>query len=190
MLDPEALFLVDDQQAEVLELHVVAEQAMGADDAVDLAGLDALDHLLRLRGGEEARQHLDADREAGEPVGERVAVLRGEQRGGSEDGDLLAVLDRLERGADGDLGLAEPDVAAHEAIHRVRQFHVALDVVDRGALVGRLHERERLFHLGLPRRVLGERVALGVDPLLVEHDEFLGDLAHGRADAALRLGEV
>ena len=29
-----------------------------------------------------------------------------------------------------------------------------------------------------------------VDPLLVEHDEFLGDLAHGRADAALRLGEV
>ena len=70
------------------------------------------------------------------------------------------------------------------------EFHVALDVVDRRALVGRLDVRERLFHLGLPRRVLRERVALGVDPLLVEHHEFLGDLADRRADAALGLGEV
>ena len=47
------------------------------------------------------------------------------------------------------------------------------------ALVGRLDEREGLLHLVLPRRVLAERVALGVDPLLVQHDELLGDLAHG-----------
>jgi hypothetical protein len=33
-------------------------------------------------------------------------------------------------------------------------------------------------------------VALGVDPLLVEDHELLGDLAHGRAHPALRLREV
>ena len=37
VLHAEALLLVDDQQAEVLELHVVGEQPVGADDAVDLA---------------------------------------------------------------------------------------------------------------------------------------------------------
>ena len=36
--DAEALLLVDDQQAEILEHHVLRQQAMGADDDVDLAG--------------------------------------------------------------------------------------------------------------------------------------------------------
>ena len=58
------------------------------------------------------------------------------------------------------------------------------------ALVGRLDVRERLLHLVLPRRVGAERVADAVHPLLVEHDELLGDLAHRRADPALGLGEV
>ena len=175
---------------EILELHVVREQAVRADHAVDLAALDALDHLLGLAGGEEPRQRLDADREPGEPVGERVAVLGREQRRRCEHGDLLAVLDRLERGTDRDLGLAEADVAAQQPVHRVGELHVALDVVDRRALVGRLDVRERLLHLGLPRRVLRERVALGVDPLLVQHHEFLRDLADRRAHLALGLREV
>ena len=68
--------------------------------------------LRACAGVRKRRQHLDPHRVAGEAVGERVAVLAGEQRGGREHGDLLAVLDRLERGPDRDLGLAEPDVAA------------------------------------------------------------------------------
>ena len=70
--NPEVLFFVDYEQAEILELHVVGKEAVGADDAVDLTGLDPFDHLARLAGREEPRQHLDPDREAGEPVGERV----------------------------------------------------------------------------------------------------------------------
>ena len=45
VLDAEALLLVDDQQAEVLELDVGGEQAMGADHAVDLAGAQPLDDV-------------------------------------------------------------------------------------------------------------------------------------------------
>ncbi len=37
---------------------------------------------------------------------------------------------------------------------------------------------------------MAEGEAFGVDPLLVQHDELLGDLADGGADAALGLGEV
>ena len=183
-LHAEALLLVDHQQPEILEHDAVLQQAMGADDAVDLAGLQALDDLLRLLRGEEAAEHLHTNRVAGEAIGERVAVLRGEQRGGREHRHLLAVLDGLERGADGDLGLAEPDVAAHQPIHREGALHVDLDVVDGLALVGRLDEGERLLHLVLPRRVHAERVAGGVDPLLVEHHQLLRDLAHRAAHLA------
>ena len=45
-------------------------------------------------------------------------MLGGEQRRGDEHRDLLAVLHRLERGAQRHLGLPEPDVAADEAVHR------------------------------------------------------------------------
>ena len=84
-------------------------------------------------------------------------MLVGEQRGRHEDRHLLAVLHRLERGPHRDLGLAEPDVAADEAVHRDRPLHVGLDVVDRVQLVGRLLVRERLLELALPRRVGRER---------------------------------
>ena len=70
------------------------------------------------------------------------------------------------------------------------EFHVALDGFDRRALVGGLDVGERLLHLVLPGCVLGERVALGVDALLVEHHELLGDLAYRGADLALGLREV
>ncbi len=85
-------------------------------------------------------------------------MLLREQRRRHEHRDLLAVLHRLEGRSYGDLGLAEPDVAADEAVHRRLAFHVLLHVGDRLELVGRLDVRERLLHLALPRRVGRERV--------------------------------
>ncbi len=190
VLHPETLLFVDDEQAEILEVDVGRQQAMRADDAVDLAGLHLGDDLLRLGRRQEPRQHLDADRVAGEPVRERVAVLGCQQRRRREHGDLLAVLDCLEGGTDRDLGLAESHVATDQSVHRELAFHVGLDVDDRLVLVGRLDERERIFHLGLPRRVLSELVADGCDPLLVEQHQFLSDLADLGLDLRLRLGEV
>ena len=78
-----------------------------------------------------------------------------EQRGRHQDGHLLAVLHRLERGPHGDLGLAVADVAADDAVHRQRLLHVGLDLVDRGELIGRLDVGERVFEFALPRGVAG-----------------------------------
>ncbi len=46
--DAEALLFVDDDQAQVGELHVLADQAMRADEDVDLALGQLLDRLLLL----------------------------------------------------------------------------------------------------------------------------------------------
>ena len=56
----------------------------------------------------------------GHPLAEGAVVLLGQDGRRHQHGDLLAVVDRLERGADGDLGLAVADVAADEAVHRPR----------------------------------------------------------------------
>ena len=190
VLDAEALLLVDHQQAEVLELDALDQQPVGADDAVDLARLQPGHHGLGLSGAEEAGQHLDADRVAPEAVGEGVAVLLGEERGGHQDRDLLAGLDGLERGADRHLGLAEADVAAQQAVHREAGLHVVLHVADGVELVGRLDEGEALLQLVLPGRVVAEGEAGSVAPPLVQHDQLLGDLPHGGPDPALGLLEV
>ena len=56
MRDAEALLLVDDQQAQIGEGDIFGEQAMRADDDVDLAGGDVGQHLLLLFLGAEAAQ--------------------------------------------------------------------------------------------------------------------------------------
>ena len=58
VLDAEALLLVDDDQAEVLEPDVGVEQPVGADDDVDAAVAEALDDLARLLVGLEPAQRL------------------------------------------------------------------------------------------------------------------------------------
>ncbi len=157
VVDPEALLLVDDQQAQILELEIARQQPVGADDDVDRPVGQTVDHPAGLGRGEEAGQHLDPDRVAGEAVGEGLEVLGGQQGGGDQDGHLLAVLDGLEGGPDGHLGLAEADVAADQAVHGGVRLHVRLDVLDGLELVGRLVVGERLLHLVLPRRVRRRR---------------------------------
>ncbi len=127
---------------------------------------------------------------SGEPLGECLHVLLHEQRGRHDHGDLLAILNRLERGANGDLGLAVADVAREQAVHGDGRLHVALDLVDRGQLVGRLDERERLLELLLPRGVGRERVTRDCHARRVQLDELDRDVANGATSLALRCGPV
>ena len=66
--DAEALLLVDDEEAEVLELDVLRQEPVGADDHVDRAALDVAHHRLGLLGGEEPGEDLDPHRVAGEAL--------------------------------------------------------------------------------------------------------------------------
>ena len=136
------------------------------------------------------RQHPHRDRERREPLAERDEVLLGEERRRHEHGDLLALHHGLERRAHGDLGLAEPDVAADEPIHRLGQLHVGLDLVDRRDLVGRLLVGERVLELVLPRRVGTERVTGHRQTHGVEAHELAGHVAHGALDLGGRARPV
>ena len=65
-----------------------------------------------------------------------------------------------------------------------------LDLVDGRELVGRLHEREGVLELALPRAVRPEGVPAGGLPRGVQLDQLGGDLLDRLAGAALALGPV
>ena len=184
--DAEPLLLVDDQQPQVAELHVLRQQAVRAHDDLHLARREILERLLLLGLRAEAADHVDAHGKRGEALAQRLHVLKREHRRGREEGHLFAVHHGLERRAHRHFRLAVADVAAEQAIHRRRRFHVGLDVADRGELIGREVVREGVLELLLPVRVGAEgmpdhRLARGV-----QLQQLLGHVAHGLLDARLR----
>ena len=97
--DAEALLFVDDDEAEVGEFDVAPEEAVGADEDVDLARGGAREDGLRLGAAAEAAEDFDGDGKAPHARAEGFVVLLGEDGGGDEDGDLAAVHDGFEGGA-------------------------------------------------------------------------------------------
>jgi hypothetical protein len=78
--DAEPLLLVEDHEAELLRDHVAREDAVRADEHVDLACAEVGEDPLRVLRRNEARDHLDAHREVAVPLAERIEVLLGEDR--------------------------------------------------------------------------------------------------------------
>ncbi len=115
-----------------------------------------------------------------ESLRESAEVLLREDRGGRQHERLLAVAGRLERGPQRDLGLAVADVAADQAVHRLRGLHVRLGLLDRLELVVGLAVRERALELELPLGVLLVSVALAALALRVQVDQVARHLG-GRA---------
>ena len=157
--DTEALFLVDDDQSKILEDDVLLDQAMSADQDVDPAGSEGRQNLGLLPPGSKPADHLDHDGEAAHPLPEGVEVLLGEHGGGHEQGHLFPAHDRLEGGPKRDLGLAETDVAADQAIHGQGVLHVGLGVSNRLELIRGFPEGKGRLEFPLPGGVLWESEA-------------------------------
>ncbi len=149
---------------------------MRADQDVDLSAGEPGHRRTLLGRGPEAGDLLDRHRIILQALGEGAVVLLGQDRRRHEQHHLLAVLHRLERAAQRDLGLAVADVAADQSVHRARRFHVGFDEFDRVALVGGLDERERVLKLSLPVAVGRKGVALTPFALGVQVQQLAGHL--------------
>ena len=175
--DAEMLLLVDDDEAEVLELDRLAEKRVGADDDVDLAVGDALLHPGEFGCGNEPRGLADMHRIAAQPVGKGLHVLAREQRGRHHDRDLLAVHRGDEGGAQRHFGLAEADVAANEPVHRPAGGEIGEHGGDGGLLVVGLLVGKAGAELVIKAAVDGEPRRLAQLPLGGDLDQFARHLA-------------
>jgi hypothetical protein len=139
----EALLLVDDHQAEILEADIGLDELVRADDDVHRAGRQRRDHGVGLFFCTEPREQLHRHGELRHALDERVEMLLRQHGGRHQHGNLFAAHHRLERRADGHLGLAETDVAAHEPVHRLGLLHIPLGRLDGRPLVRCFLERKR-----------------------------------------------
>ena len=73
--DSEMLLLVDNDEAQPLELDALGKERMGADDDVDRAVRDAFLGLLGLGRRDQPRQPPDFHREALKPLDEILVML-------------------------------------------------------------------------------------------------------------------
>ena len=183
--DAEPLLLVHDEQAQIAEGDVLAEEAVGGDQDVHRPFGDLLDHGLLLGARPQAGEELDCHREGGEPARERPEVLVREDRRRREHRDLLPVEHGLEGRAHRDLRLAVTDVAAQQPVHGLLRLHVPLDVRDRLRLVGRLLVLEGVLEFLLPGGILREGEPGGQRPAGVELQELVGHVAHRLLDGGL-----
>src|SRR5512141_242500 len=88
VLDAEAMLFVDDDEAEVVELHILAEKAVSSDHDVDLSAGEIGNHFLLLLRRLEAAHRADLDRKISEAVTECARVLLCENRRRNENSDL------------------------------------------------------------------------------------------------------
>ncbi len=147
--DAEFLFLVNNEQSEVLELHRLSDEFVSAYEDVDFPFGKIGEYLACLLGGTCARQVVDTHGEILEALGECVEMLIGEHGGRHEHSGLLAVGGGLECGTDGNLGLAEANVATHKTVHRTRRLHIALYSLCGSKLVGGVLVDKRCLKLVL-----------------------------------------
>ncbi len=174
----EAVLLIDDDQAEPVELDRGRQQLMGTDDDVHRAARQAVECGADLLGAAKARHLGNAHRPVGEAVAKGLAVLLGEQGGGGEHGHLLAAHHRHERGAQRDFGLAEADVAADQAIHRLGGDHVLHHRMDGRGLIGRLLETETRGEGFIVLRRVAEGMALMRGAAGVDVEQLGGGVAY------------
>ena len=137
LLDTEPVLLVDHRDAEVAELGVAVEQRVRADEDVDLAVLHRGRQPSAFGGGRAVGEQLDAhgpvaeqravgrDGETGEQRGRREVVLFGEHLGRRHERALVPALHADEQRGERDHGLARPDVALQQPVHRRVARHVA-----------------------------------------------------------------
>ena len=170
------LFLVDDEQPQVVPFHLFAYQLVGADEYVYLARLKVGEDLPRLFGRARAGEVVHAHGEVVQSLGEGLVVLVGEHSGRHEHRHLLGVAGCLECRSYGHFGLAEAHVAADEPVHGMCALHVGLDVLRGLELVGRVLIEEACFQLVLHERVVAVGETLHIPPFGIEPDEVAGDV--------------
>ena len=179
MRDPEALFLIDHHQTEVLEFHIRLDQPMRADHDIHRAGLQCCHGLGLLSLSPKPRQQFHAHRILGHALGKGVEMLLSQHGGGHQHSDLFAGHHRLERRTNGHLGFAETHVPADQSVHRLVALHILLGVINCLHLIICFLIHKRRLKLALPSGVLAE----GMAALSLAHglntQQFRGQIPHG-----------
>ena len=114
-------------------------------------------------------------------------MLLHQKRGRGEYGNLFATHHRHKRGAQGDFGFAEADIAAHEAVHRFRLCQIFNHCGNGGGLVFGFFIAKTVGKRLIVHLVDFKLVSRLGDALGVEVEQLGGGIARFFGGFALRL---
>ena len=178
MADTKAVLFVDDQQAQVFEVGVLAEQLVRAHHDVDAA----VGHTLERRSDFLARAktaHLgDLDRPFAKTVEQGLVMLLRQQRGGGQHGHLPPAGDGNKGSPQRHLGFAKTDIAADQPVHRARADHVLNHGMNGGALVGGFLKAEIIGKGFVVSRGVTKGMALASGAVGINIEQLGGGVAH------------
>ena len=129
MLCSKAVLVIDDQQTQVSKFYVLGKKSLGADDQIKFARFQLFYDLFLLVSASKSGKEADANTQGPKSRLEGEVVLIRQDCGGGKNGNLFVVVGGLERRPNGNLCLAKTDIATHEPIHGLGNFHILLNVI-------------------------------------------------------------
>ena len=173
----EFLLLVDDEQPQVVPLHVFAQQHVCAYDNINapIGKVGPYLSCLLCRAG--PRQIVDPYGEVVQAFAECLEMLVSQHCGRNQHSHLLVVGSRLECRTNGHFGFAESHITANQPVHWLCHLHIVLNILCSFILVGCVFIHEACFQLMLHKTVGTEGEAfflasLGIKPNQVACDIF------------------
>ena len=173
----EAVFLVDNHQAEILVLNAFLNQFVRADHDVDLAFGEVVDHQLLVFGGTKTRKRFDTHRPVGEAVAKILEMLFSEQGCRYQHDDLFAGIGGDKRSAHRHFGLAKAHIPTDHAVHRRASAHIGDHGTDRIKLIGRFFELKSVGKRVVIAGITRVGIALASGPLGMNVEQLGGDIA-------------
>ena len=122
------LLLVNDHQAEVFELHILANQSVCPDQDVNFSRFQIFQCAVLLFG---ALEPVDVIHPAGklfQAFAEGTVMLQSQNGCRHQHCHLLTVGYRLKGRTHGNFGFPETHIPAYQAVHGIGLLHIALDV--------------------------------------------------------------
>ena len=117
--DPEPMLLVNDEQAQIVINHIFGEQAMSADDNIDLTGGQLLDDPPLIGSTAKAVDTFNGHWKTGHSFLKGLGMLLGQHRRRHQDSHLTPIFHHLEGGPHRNFSLAIPNITANQTVHRL-----------------------------------------------------------------------
>ena len=138
MFDTKALLLINNNETQVLKLHIRREQPVGTNNDIDAAGRQTSNRGFYFTRSFKSREPGKVDRKTGVSLTESIHMLGYQESGGNQDSYLFPILDCLKSRTHRDLSLSVPHIATDHSVHRDRALHVGFHIIDCCQLIRRL----------------------------------------------------
>ena len=129
MPHPEPLLFIDDEQAEILECHILLKNSVGSDDDIDLTGFEIIYNFPLDPRRSEPTQTCNGNRIILKSIRKGPEMLFRKHCCGNQQGCLLSIINGHKWCTQCHFCFAVAHIPAYEPIHRGRRFHVAEHII-------------------------------------------------------------